>query len=118
MEANKITKKEFINILSNNKSIFLGSIFNRKEELSNLICDSVKNFSPTESNERRTVVKIQTNAICFSNGSSLYFDQRGEKTYHRIGNVIFQQIKNDYSKDNSCSYNDILYSAVIYYIEF
>lgn len=31
MEANKITKKEFINILSKNKSIFLGSISTEKK---------------------------------------------------------------------------------------
>lgn len=42
----------------------------------------------------------------------------GEKTYWRNGNIIYQQKKIDYSRDNSCSMNDIVYYAVVYYIEF
>lgn len=113
----KITKKQFVELLTNNKSIFLGAINNKPNELHEIISNAVKNFSPDEQDERRTVKKVQTNAIQFTDGSWLYFDGTGEKTYHKVGNVIYQQTQIDYSKDSACSWDDIAYCAVIYYIE-
>lgn len=113
----QITKKAFIDLLSKNRTILLGSIGNKRHPLHDLISDAVKNFKPVPNDDRRTVKKVQSNAIQFSDNSWLYFDGAGEKTYHRIGNVIYQHTKIDYSKDNSCSWDDVLYSAVVYYVE-
>ena len=113
----RITKKAFIDLLKNNKSVFIGAINNKHEDLHEFIENAVKTIEIRESDERRTIKKIQTNAVQFSNDSWLYFDGEGEKTYHKIGNFIYQHTKIDYSKDSSCSWNDIMYSAVVYYVE-
>lgn len=113
----RITKKAFIELLANNKSVFIGAINNKPEELHEFIENAVKSITIKDTNERRTIKKVQSNAVQFSNDSWLYFDGAGEKTYHKIGNFIYQYITIDYSKDSSCSWDDVLHSAVIYYVE-
>lgn len=113
----RITKKEFIKLLSENKSIFIGSLPPREKEPFEMIEKIAKEFCPTEKSIRRTVKKVQSNAICFNNDSWLYFDGNGEKTYWKIGNVICKVVEIDYSEDFRCSYDGIEYNAVLYYIE-
>lgn len=113
----KVTKKEFIDLLTSHETEFLGAINNRPNELHDFIADRLRNYKPDEKSVFRTVVKKQTNSMQFSNGSWLYFDGVGEKTYWKIGNIIYQQVEIDYSKDFTCSENGVFYSAVVYYVK-
>lgn len=117
MEAKKITKKEFINLLASNKSVFLGSYHNFKEEHTNLISSACEKIIIEETDERRTVSSVKSNGLLFSNGSFLGLSGNGEKSYIKVGeNIVCQITKIDYSNDFSCSCNDILYSFVMYYV--
>lgn len=118
----QITKKEFTELLANNKSVFVGCMNNQKtipiERLNNIaeLSDSI--ILPTS--ERRIVSAVKSNGIKFSDGSFLETAANGhEVSYHKIDdNFIYQLRKIDYSKDSSCSYDDIVYNVVMYYVEF
>lgn len=119
METKKITKKNFIELLSNNKSIFLGSYFNLKSDPIDIIKNGIQGFNPEPKDERRTVKAVKSNGLLFSNGSFLGFNQEGEKSYHMIGeNFVCQITRTDYDNDPSCNYEGIVYSFVVYYVEY
>lgn len=119
MKSIKITKKEFTELLSSNKSIFLGSYHGLKSDPIELIKKGLEAFVPESTDERRTVKAIKSNGLLFSNGSFLDFNQYGEKSYHRIGeNFVCQVTKIDYDKDTSCNYEGIEFSIIVYYLEF
>ena len=93
----KITKKEFIDTLCNNVTaqvVLLRRALNESDK--NIIRGLTwENASDEQHNIKllpRTVEKKQTNAVMFSNGSWLYFDENGEKNYYRCGNVILKEM--------------------------
>lgn len=119
MKSIKITKKQFVELLSNNKSIFLGSYHNLTSEPIELIKKGLSEFIPESTDERRTVKAIKSNGLLFSNGSFLDLNQYGEKSYHRIGeSFVCQVTKIDYDKDSTSSYEGIVYSIIVYFLEF
>lgn len=90
MKATKITKKEFISLLTSKESALIGACFS-EHELHTKTSKAIETFKPDFSQmEFRKVAKVQTNALRFSNGSWLHFDQKGEKSYYRLAeNVIY-----------------------------
>ena len=93
----KITKKEFIDTLCNNVTaqvVLLRRALNESDK--NIIRGLTwENASDEQHNIKllpRTVKKKQTNAVMFSNGSWLYFDEKGAKNYYRCGNVILKEM--------------------------
>lgn len=112
----KITKKEFIELLLHHKSILLGAIPTSSKGLHTVIDQLALRFEPTDENEVRTVEQVRTNSIQFSNGSSIYFDGQGTKTYWKNRNVVYQYTRIDYSQDDSCNLEGVVYCAVVYYL--
>lgn len=116
MEAKKITKKEFINILIKGKSANIGYRTAYKDFLKETF-SLIEKFVP-EGLQFRTVEKVQTNGIVFSDGSKLGHDQYGNKEYYKVGtNVVLQYTVSDWSKSDRTNDDDITYSIVIYYVK-
>ena len=93
----KITKKEFVETLCNNVTsqvVLLRRELNESDK--NIIRGLTWENASDEQHKiellPRTVEKKQTNAVMFSNGSWLYFDEKGEKNYYRCGNVILKEV--------------------------
>lgn len=86
---NQITKKEFIETLSNNETILVDSLFryndrkciNAMERTMEQIITINKNI------KRRTVTEEHSNYIVFSDGSRLDFNQVGTKKYFSYTNT-------------------------------
>lgn len=111
---NKITKKEFIDTLCNHESIQCGVVGydlteNQKEFLRKMTWESMCHEGVIRQVDRR-----MSNAIMFSNGSYLYFDVQGEKSYYRIGNVILQRVHTTDRYNPNFSYTKILCYLINY----
>lgn len=107
----KITKKEFINTLANNKSMFIGSYFNVTPERINAALQSANiTFDDTAA---RTVTAVKSTALIFSNGSRLDLNQDGQNTYHKyINNGLIYLIQENivYDKfDKKFCHNWLIY---------
>lgn len=113
----KITKKHFIELLCAHESA-LACSGRTKENIDCKIDEMFSNLTESELQEPifRTVKKQHSNSLLFSNGSSIYFDDFGEKTYHKVGSCIVQKNVIDYSKDNTCSYDYIQYCYIVYFL--
>ena len=76
----RITKKTFIDTLCNTESVFAGSVFKWNDDK---IIAAIGELDPQamKQSDRRTVRAKHSNHVVFSNGSYLYFNQNGEKTY-------------------------------------
>lgn len=84
-----LTKKQFVNLLTNNETALIGAKMNLHEDLTETIVQKAQ-----EQNERlqkegqfRNVESVRTTFIKFSNGSKYYFE-RGTKYLFANGNVI------------------------------
>ena len=91
----KITKKEFIETLCSATTAQI--VVKRGKALTESDVALIKRITSANAEveykiepEWRTVVKRQSNAVMFSNGSGLYFDQVGDKKYYRVGDTILQ----------------------------
>lgn len=84
----KVTRKEFTEILTNNRTILAGSVFRWNDEKCIAGMENIKAIS--EKAERRTVTENHSNHIVFSNGSRLDFNQEGKKEYfsYKNGNGV------------------------------
>lgn len=80
----KITRKEFTEILINNKTVLAGSVFRWTDE--KCIAGMEKVNAVNEKAERRTVTEKHVNYLVFSNGSRLDFNQSGRKEYFSYKN--------------------------------
>ena len=80
----KITRKAFTEALCGNMTVFLGctrlSAEKAMDRLENVLAGT---FDGEKIVEHRTA-KQRSNAIEFSGGSRLYFDQSGEKTCYHV----------------------------------
>lgn len=79
-----ITKKEFIETLATKNSVLLGSFLNLNDERAVKIMNTAYNYSRNIENTHpayiRNCTRKQSNALQFSNGSWLYFnDIKGSK---------------------------------------
>lgn len=106
----KITKKDFINFLTKNKSSFIDSKFNWNDEDCIEALDKIYEVVK----EKRSAV-ARSNYIIFSDDSRLYFDQKGIKEYfkytnkHDINFLIQKTIyKDDYNNEEYQNY--VIYS--------
>lgn len=105
----KITKKNFIEILTNNNSVLFGSVFRWTDEKvqkalnKDIITDLYFNAAIKNNlAEVREVKKCFSNHLLFSNGSNLYFDDEGKKEYFTFtnnNNALFIIKKNTYYDD-------------------
>ena len=101
----KITKKDFIAKLQSSQNILITSgsaRADKKEQIKkslSLIAD--ENFDGC-----RTVKKVQSNAIQFSNDSWLYFDTVGGHNYYMYGSFLIAE-----------TVNDGFYSYVVYFVK-
>lgn len=84
----KITRKEFTEILTNNRTILAGSVFRWNDEKCIAGMENIKAIG--EKAECRTVTEKHSNYIVFSNGSRLDFNQEGKKEYfsYKNGNGV------------------------------
>lgn len=84
----KITRKEFTEILTNNRTILAGSVFRWNDEKCIAGMENIKAIGKKA--ERRTVTEKHSNYIVFSNGSRLDFNQEGKKEYfsYKNGNGV------------------------------
>ena len=79
----KITKKSFIETISENATYFCGSVFRKTDEIIKTAMNTCNSF---DGFQKRNVKIKQSNAVQFSNGSWLYFDQEGKKEYFKYVN--------------------------------
>lgn len=77
----KITKKEFISILNDKSSVFIGTVFRIKSQAENFIPKATQDIISIDGSERRTVTENHNNYIVFSGGSRLDFNQIDNKEY-------------------------------------
>lgn len=81
----QITKKEFIETLSNNETILAGSVFRQSDD--RCINAMARIATINKNAKRRTVTEEHSNYIVFSNGSRLDFNQTGTKKYFSYTNT-------------------------------
>ena len=110
----KITKKEFIDTLCNHESIQCGILCHELTESHKEILRKMTWESMREDGVIRRVDRRMSNAIVFSNGSYLYFDVQGEKSYYRIGNVILHRVHTTDRYNPNFSYTKILCYLINY----
>lgn len=108
---NKITKKEFIKLLEENKSKFIyfpGGLSDNKA------CELIE-FIPTikdkqiENIEVRIVSKVKSNSIVFSNGSMLDFNQKEKRNYCKEGDFLL------FVTRSYCEFNEKFVNQVLAY---
>lgn len=102
----RITKKEFINELSNRESVLLGSWMNLKEDsqITTKLINALFNFNGQPKITRKAT-KIQSNAIQFDSGSWLYYND--VSICNRHNNVLIT-IKERYDNWDECYKIDIM----------
>lgn len=105
-EWERITKKEFINELSNRENALLGSWMNLKEDsqMTIKLIKALFEFDKKPTGARKPY-KIQSNAIQFDTGSWLYFNDISK--CYRHNNIIIT-IKERYDNWDECFKNDIM----------
>lgn len=80
----KITKKEFISLLSQIPSVFMGVCYSPAEPARiEAATSKINGDVPT-----RTVTRVASNHLEFSDKSRLYFDSYAKRSYERIGDVL------------------------------
>ena len=101
----KITKKDFIAKLKDSQNVLITSGFvrsDKKEQIKkSLLLIADENFDGC-----RTVKKVQSNSIQFSNDSWLYFDTVGKRNYYMYGSFLIAE-----------TVNDGFYSYVVYFVK-
>lgn len=102
----KITKKEFINELSNRENVLLGSWLNVKEDsqIATKIVNALFEFDKKPTVTRKLYRK-QSNALQFDSGSWLYFNDISK--CYRHNNVLIT-IKERYDNWDECHKIDIM----------
>lgn len=111
----KITKKQFVEILTSHTSVFCGSVFRWNDEKCERGMESIGKID--ENDERRTVTENHANFIVFSNESRLDFDQEGKKEYFSYQNkcgvkFVLQRTSRHDDFDNM-DYLDYIVYAII-----
>ncbi len=106
-----ITKKEFIEKLAIKNSVLLGSFLNLKQEKAVKIMNTAYNYSRNiESIDPayiRKCVRKQSNALQFSNGSWLYFNDIKNSKLLKHGNIILSY-KERYDNFDKVFVHDII----------
>lgn len=111
----KITKKQFVEILTNYASVFCASVFRWNDEKCERAMENIGKID--EKAERRTVSEKHTSFIVFSGGSRLYFDKEGKNEYFSYQNkngtkfVLQRTISHDDFDDKD--YQDYIVYAII-----
>lgn len=113
---NQITKKEFIETLSNNETIFVGSLFRYNDR--KCINAMERIITINKNIKRRTVTEEHSNYIVFSDGSRLDFNQAGTKKYFSYTNThgihfLIQRTEVYDDFDEKFYKNYIVYSVVV-----
>lgn len=110
----KITKKEFINTLATNASVFIGSYFNADiDRIMEALNSADIDFGTMDV---RTVNAVTSNSLLFNNGSRLTLNQYGK-------NIYYMYTVNDlvYLIQDNCTYDDFdgcdRHNMVIYAIK-
>lgn len=109
----KITRKAFIEVLENNKTVLAGSVFRWNDERCTKAIERITAID--ERQELRTVTEKHSGYIVFSNGSRLDFTQNGEKEYfsHTNGSgikFVFQRTKYYDDFDEKFYFDYIVYA--------
>ena len=84
METKKITKKEFVNLLTSAAKvgyIWGGSL--RGKDFLKIAVDNYKDLSDESKADWRTITKSNDHRIVWSNGSEMDFGQWGTKKYYQ-----------------------------------
>lgn len=85
---NQITKKEFIETLSNNETILVDSLFRYNDrKCIKAMEHAMERITTINYAKRRTVTEEHSNYIVFSDGSRLDFNQIGTKKYFSYTNT-------------------------------
>lgn len=83
-ELKKITKKKFIELLTDNTSIFVNSVSKWSDTQCIAAMEDISNISPDE--PRRVVLKESSNYLWFNNGCYLCLNLTGKKDYFSYKN--------------------------------
>lgn len=87
-----ITKKEFIETLATKNSVLLGSFLNLNDERAVKIMNTAYNYSRDIKNTDpayiRNCIRKQYNALQFSNGSWLYFNDIAKSKLVKHGDIL------------------------------
>lgn len=107
----QITKKEFIETLSNNETIFAGGAFCQNDEG---CINGMERITTTNYAEGRIVTEKHSNYIVLSNGSRRYFNQTGTKKYFSYTNTygihfLIQREEMEHDFDEKFYKNYIVY---------
>ena len=101
----KITKKDFIAKLKDSKNVLITSGSARADKKEQIVM-ALSSISVSAYNDFRTVKKVQSNAIQFSNDSWLYFDTVGKHNYYMYGSFLIAE-----------TVNDGYYSYIVYFVK-
>ena len=113
----KISKKEFIQILSENESVLCGNAMNRPndlEYLSGLIAKhSVSDYAIDR--PKRKIKEVHSNHVIFTNDSYLYFDCNAKNNFYEIGDFLIYeglQRKDRWHEDEPDKYTYLIYGVI------
>ena len=106
----KITKKEFRTLLET-KQDCLVQAFYQKKSMIEFLDKRLPTLDVEQFNEFRTAKRIQTNAIQFSNDSSICFNENGDKSYYRLNNFLISETitLNDFGSVKEETFGYIIY---------
>lgn len=78
LEYQKITKKAAFQLLENHKNLLIGSIWKNENYCLNLLFEKHENIknqiNDLKNHEYRKIIKKQSNAVQFNDGSWLYYN--------------------------------------------
>lgn len=109
----RITKKEFINTLETNASVFIGSYFNADiDYIMEALNSASINFDAMDT---RTVTAVTSTALLFSDGSRLTLNQYGKNVYYEYtvsGLVCLIQDHCVYDDFDGCDRHNMVIYAI------
>lgn len=108
---NKITKKEFIRLLEENKSKFIYFPGGLSDESAHNLMKLIPAIDDkqTEDIKPREVSSISSNSLVFSNGSVLGFNQKEKRTFYKEGNFLL------FRSRSFCEFNEKFLNQVLAY---
>lgn|SRR5574344_513753 len=106
----KITKKEFRTLLETKQNCLVQAFY-QKKSIIEFIDGKLPTLDVEKFNNFRTVKRVRSNSIEFSNDSSIYFNDSGDKTYYRLNDFIISETVtlNDFGSEKETTFGYIIY---------
>ena len=106
----KITKKEFRNLLENKQNCLVQAFYQKKSMIE-FLDGKLPTLNVEKFNNFRTAKRIRSNSIEFSNDSSIYFNENGDKSYFRLNDFLISETitLNDFGSVKEETFGYIIY---------